>query len=119
MQAQSVTLYGISNCDTVRRARAWLTQHAVAHRFHDFKKQGLEPARLDAWMQLVGWEKLLNRQGLTWRRLDEATRASVDGPAAARALMLANLAIIKRPVVEWDDALTVGFDAQGWVALSS
>lgn len=109
------TLYGIPNCDTVKRARTWLADHTIAHTFHDFRKQGLPEKRLSAWLQAVGWEALLNRRGTTWRKLDAATQAAVvDGPSAC-ALMLAQASVIKRPVVEWPDGtITVGFDAVAW-----
>lgn len=105
------TLHGISNCDTVKRARAWLAARAAEVPFHDFKKSGVPAERLDRWLANVGWEKLLNRQGSTWRRLDEAARAAVTDAASARALMLAQPSVIKRPVVDWPDgSTTVGFD---------
>lgn len=111
------TLYGIPHCDTVKKARAWLTEHGVAHSFHDFKKQGVPEAALDRWLAAAGWEKLVNRKGTTWRGLDEATRAAVVDSASARALLLQHASVIKRPVVEWaDGAITVGFDAADWSA---
>ena len=107
-----MTLYGIPNCDTVKRARAWLAEQGIAHEFHDFKKAGVPEARLDAWLAAVGWETLLNRQGTTWRKLPDATREAVIDAASARAVMLAHPSAIKRPVVEWPDGrVTVGFDA--------
>ena len=110
-----ISLYGISNCDTVKRARAWLAQQSCEARFHDFKKAGVPEARLDAWIAALGWERLLNRQGTTWRKFDEALRASVIDTAGARRLMLAQPSVIKRPVVEWGDgAITVGFDVEDW-----
>jgi Spx/MgsR family transcriptional regulator len=110
-----MNVYGIPNCDTVRRARAWLDGHGVEHRFHDFKKSGVPADRLDAWMAAVGWDRLVNRQGLTWKKLDETARARVVDAAAARALMLATPSVIKRPVVEWPGGdVTVGFDAERW-----
>ncbi|MBK6469930.1 MAG: ArsC family reductase [Betaproteobacteria bacterium] len=113
----NITVYGIPNCDTVKRARAWLGEHAVAHHFHDFKKAGVPEARLDVWLQAVGWESLLNRKGTTWRKLDAATQATVVDAASARPLMLAQASIVKRPVVEWADGrITVGFDAEDWTA---
>lgn len=113
----TLQLYGIANCDTVKRARAWLASHGSEAVFHDFKKSGLAAERLDAWMARLGWEALLNRRGTTWRKLDDALRASVVDAASARRLMLASPSIVKRPVVEWDDgSLTVGFDPGSWEA---
>jgi len=110
-------LHGIPNCDTVKKARAWLAEHGHAAEFHDFKKAGVPAGRLDAWIAAVGWERLVNRQGTTWRKLDEATRAAVVDAASARALMLAQPSVIKRPVVDWPDGrTTVGFDAAAWAA---
>jgi arsenate reductase (glutaredoxin) len=116
---QMITLFGIPNCDTVKKARAWLTQNGVDYQFHDFKKQGVPPERLNAWIAAVGWEKLLNRQGTTWRKLDAATQSTaVDAESAAKLLIL-NASLIKRPVVEWADTgsktdISVGFDAENW-----
>jgi Spx/MgsR family transcriptional regulator len=108
-------VYGIPNCDTVKRARAWLDQCGTAHRFHDFKKSGVPPERLDAWLEAAGWERLLNRKGTTWRQLDDAARNQVTDAKTARALMLRQPSVIKRPVVEWADGrITVGFDAAEW-----
>jgi len=112
-----ITLYGIPNCDTVKKARAWLTAQGVGYNFHDFKKQGVPEARLDAWLRGPGWQKLVNRQGTTWRKLDAAVQAGVTDAAGARALMLAHPSVIKRPVVEWGGTTTVGFDAAAWSAL--
>jgi len=105
-------LHGIPNCDTVKRARAWLDDQGVAYAFHDFKKAGVPADRLDRWLAGVGWEKLLNRQGTTWRKLDDAAKAAVTDAASARALVLAQPSVVKRPVVDWPDGqTTVGFDA--------
>lgn len=107
------TLYGIPNCDTVKRARAWLTEHGVDYRFHDFKKQGVPADLLHAWMQRLGWEPLLNRKGPTWRKLDAAIQASVVDAASASAVMQANASVIKRPVGVWGNgAVTVGFSVE-------
>ena len=115
----AITLYGIPNCDTVKKARAWLDAHGVAYAFHDFKKQGVPPARLDAWMAQAGAERLVNRKGTTWRKLDAGRQASAAGDAGARALMLAEPSVIKRPVVEWHDRdVTVGFDPADWAQRS-
>lgn len=109
------TLYGIPNCDTVKKARAWLIDSGVAHVFHDFKKQGVPEAALDRWLAAAGHAQLVNRKGTTWRGLDDAQRASVVDDASARALLLQHASVIKRPVVEWGDgAITVGFDAADW-----
>jgi arsenate reductase (glutaredoxin) len=105
-------VHGISHCDTVKRARAWFAAQGVAVVFHDYGKSGLPPGALDRWLQAQGWERLLNRRGTTWRRLDAATQAAVVDGASAAALMAAHTSVIKRPVVEWPDgAITVGFDA--------
>jgi Spx/MgsR family transcriptional regulator len=109
------TLYGIPNCDTVKRARDWLTTHAVAHAFHDFKKAGVPDDRLAAWVAAAGWERVLNRKSTAWRKLPEAQQASVVDAATARAVMREQTSVVKRPVVEWDDGrITVGFDAEDW-----
>ncbi|RCX11612.1 Spx/MgsR family transcriptional regulator [Extensimonas vulgaris] len=113
-----ITVYGIPACTSVKKARAWLDEHGLPYRFHDFKKQGVPPERLDAWLHAVGWEKLLNRQGTTWRKLDPAVQASVHDMASARALMLAQPSIIKRPVIEWQQNdqmhISVGFVPELW-----
>lgn len=110
-----IELYGISNCETVKKARAWLQAQGLPHRFHDFKKEGLDPTHLDAWLAALGWEALLNRRGTTWRQLDDATRAGITDAASARALMLAKPSVIRRPVVQWADAsYSVGFDERDW-----
>jgi len=108
-------LYGITNCDTVKKARAWCQAQARSMPFHDFKKDGVPADALDAWIAQVGWERLLNRKGTTWRQLDDATRNGVVDAVGARAVMRAHPSVIKRPVVEWaDGAITVGFDADDW-----
>jgi Spx/MgsR family transcriptional regulator len=108
-------VYGIANCDTVKRARAWLDERGAAYAFHDFKKAGVPMQRLDTWLESAGWETLLNRRGTTWRKLDAAVQAHVTGAASARALMLTQPSVIKRPVVEWGDGqISVGFDAAQW-----
>jgi arsenate reductase len=111
-------LYGISNCDTVKKSRAWLTERGVPHEFHDFKKQGVPVDRLDAWIAQVGWDKLLNRQGTTWRKLDPQAQRSARDAGSAKALMLAHPSAIKRPVVEWSGQTTVGFDPAQWALLA-
>lgn len=110
----SITLYGIPNCDSVKKARAWMHAQGKAYAFHDFKKQGVPAEHLDRWLRTVGWEKLVNRQGTTWRKLDAAVQARVQDATAARALMLEHPSVIKRPVVEWGGTTTVGFDPAAW-----
>ena len=118
-----ITVYGIPNCDTVKKARAWLTAQGAAYDFYDFKKQGVPAKKLPLWAGAVGWDKLLNRQGTTWRKLDAAAQASVQSPDGALALVVTNPSVIKRPVIEWGagalkerskDTITVGFDEQRW-----
>jgi arsenate reductase len=110
-----ITLYGIPNCDTVKKARTWLAEHGRDVDFHDFKKAGVPADRLAAWMKSAGWERVLNRKGTAWRKLDDSTRDSAVDAASAKPVMLANPSVIKRPVVEWEDgAITVGFDAEDW-----
>jgi hypothetical protein len=110
-----ITVYGIPNCDTVKKARAWLTAQGVEHQFHDFKKQGVPQAQLNTWLERLGWEVVLNRKGTTWRQLDAAAQSAVKDKASAMALMLTQSSVIKRPVVAWASGLvTVGFDDQTW-----
>ena len=116
--APAVTVFGIPNCDTVKKARNWLTDQGVDYVFHDFKKLGVPADQLPGWLAAVGWEKLVNRKGTTWRQLDNATRTAVVDAATASALMLAHPSVIKRPVVRWSDGqITVGFDATQWLGL--
>ncbi len=108
-------VYGIPNCDTVKKARAWLTAKGVNYQFHDFKKQGVPEPQLDLWLQRVGWEELVNRKGTAWRGLDAAAQASVVDVASAKRIILLNSSIVKRPVVSWPTGgITVGFDLGTW-----
>ncbi|MCB1737941.1 MAG: ArsC family reductase [Gammaproteobacteria bacterium] len=108
------TIYGIPNCDTMKKARAWLAENGVDYRFHDYRKVGIDLARLQVWDSAVGWETLLNRRGTTWRKLDEDVRADVDRDSALQ-LMIDNPSIIKRPVLELDDGrYLVGFKADDY-----
>lgn len=102
------TLYGIPNCDTVKKARAWLDAHGVAHAFHDYRKAGVPADLLRAWVAQLGWEALLNRSGTTFRKLPETERADLDAERAV-ALMLAHPSAIRRPVLVAGDTLLVGF----------
>lgn len=114
MNTPDITLYGIPNCDTVKKARAWLAQQGANVRFHDFRKDGVPAGELPLWLARLGSQTLLNRRGTTWRKLDAETQANAQNEAGAAALMLAQPSVIKRPVVQWGaDAaapLTVGFD---------
>jgi Spx/MgsR family transcriptional regulator len=115
--ALGVSVFGIPNCDTVKKARTWLAEHGVAHTFHDFKKGGVPAGQLPRWIGTVGWEKLVNRKGTTWRQLDATVQAGVVDAASASALMLAHPSVVKRPVVVWaNGAVTVGFEADGFLA---
>lgn len=110
-----ITVYGIPNCDTVKRARAWLAEQGLEASFHDFKKQGVPAELLPAWLKAFGRDKLVNRAGTTWRKLDDATKAAVADDAAAIGLMLAEPSVIKRPVVSWPDgSWTLGFSAEAF-----
>ena len=113
-----VTVFGIPNCSTVKKARTWLTEQGVDYVFHDFKKQGVPADLLSGWIAGVGWEKLVNRKGTTWRKLDDATQAAVVDADTASDLMLANPSVVKRPVVVWGDGrVTVGFDESQFMGL--
>ena len=101
-------MYGMRNCDTVKRARAWLEEKGIDYRFHDYKAAGIDDARLDRWCEELGWEALLNRAGTTFRKLPEGERQGLNR-SKALALMRAHPSVIKRPIVETDDRLIVGF----------
>ena len=104
-------LYGIPNCSTVKKARSWLESHGVAYEFHDFKKQGIDTATLENWLTQIPREKLVNRAGMTWRNLDEASKAAVADDATAIRLMMDKSSVIKRPVLVRDGRVfCLGFD---------
>jgi len=104
----TVTVYGIKNCDTMKKARAWLDQRGVAYAFHDYKTAGIDRPTLEGWVGQVGWETLLNRAGTTFRKLPEADKADLN-EGKALALMLAQPSMIKRPVLDVGGRLLVGF----------
>ncbi len=110
-------LYGIPNCDTVKKARAWLAAHAHEAAFHDFKKQGVDAAWLREVAAQTGWQALVNTRGTTWRRLSDAERAAVTDEASAIALMVAQPSVIKRPVLERDGRYHLGFAEEQYQAL--
>jgi Spx/MgsR family transcriptional regulator len=114
-----IKIYGIPNCDTVKKARAWLTDNGVEHQFHDFKKQGVPADRLDAWLSSAGWETLLNRKGTAWRQLEDGVKDAVVDAATAREVMLSHVSTIKRPVVDWTNGTTMGFKPEDWAVRAS
>jgi Spx/MgsR family transcriptional regulator len=104
-------LYGIPNCNTVKKARDWLDANNIAYKFHDFKKQGIDEATINNWLMQYPWEKLINRTGLTWRGLDDTTKSSITDNASATILMQAKTSVIKRPVLVKDGKIiALGFD---------
>ena len=110
-----LTLYGIPNCDTVKKARTWLDGRGVTYAFHDYKKSGIDEASLRRWVASLGWETVLNRAGTTFRALPDADKADLDDNKAV-ALMLAQPSMIKRPIVEGDGVLVAGFKPDAWQA---
>lgn len=110
-----ITMYGIKNCDTIKKARRWLEEHQLEYRFHDYRADGLDSALLNTFITELGWEALLNTRGTTWRKLDEAQRNACDNADAAIALMLAQPAIIKRPLLDAGDGRALlGFNADAY-----
>jgi len=118
MKYTLITVYGIPNCDTVKKARTWLNEQGINHVFHDFKKQGLPEKNLDIWLKEAGWEVVLNRKGTSWRKLSPEEQLSVINPATARPFILANPSLVKRPVVAWHSRkgmeISVGFQPNEW-----
>lgn len=111
----SITLYGIPNCDTVKKARVWLDGRGIAYAFHDYKKAGAHAGKLSEWCAAAGWDKVLNRAGTTFKKLPDAYKADLDAGKAV-ALMVANPSCIKRPIVEHPGGLLVGFKEAEWAA---
>ena len=111
----TIDVYGIPNCDTVKKARVWLDAKGVGYTFHDYKKEGADPVKLAAWCDAAGWEKVLNRAGTTFRKLPDADKADLDAKKAV-AVMAANPSCIKRPVVEYPGGILVGFKEAEWEA---
>lgn len=113
-----ILVFGIANCETVKKARSWFNDHALEVQFHDFKKSEVSLADLSHWAQAVGWETLLNRKGTTWRKLDIHVQTSVTDAKSACETMLAHPSCIKRPVVVWPQGqITVGFSPERFAAL--
>ena len=109
----SITLYGIPNCDTVKKARTWLDGKGIAYTFHDYKKQGADPAKIAGWVEKAGWEKVLNRAGTTFKKLPDTDKEGLDAGKAV-TVMAANPSAIKRPIVEYPGGLLVGFKEGEW-----
>jgi len=106
-----ITMYGISNCDTIKKARRWLDQEQVSYHFHNYKTAGIETELLQQWVEQVGWEVLLNKRGTTWRRLPDEQKSGIDSPKAI-ALMSEHTSMIKRPLLIFNDNIEVGFSEQ-------
>jgi arsenate reductase (glutaredoxin) len=104
----TVSIYGIKNCDTMKKARAWLDAQGVSYAFHDYRSEGLEPSHLQGWIDVLGWETVLNRAGTTFRKLPDEEKSGLDAEKA-KALMLKQPSMIKRPILEADGALLAGF----------
>lgn len=113
----SITIYGIPNCDTVKKSRDWFSEHGLDYTFIDFKKTPPSEAQVLSWLKSVDWTVLLNRKGTTWRALDDAVKASVVDAASAAKVMVMSPSTIKRPVVDWNGAITVGKLTEEWQAM--
>ncbi len=111
-----ITLYGIRNCDTMKKTRKWLDDQGIEYVFHDYRKDGLDPAQLKTWEQEIGWETLLNRRGMLWRKLPPETRERIDRKLALQ-LMEDNPGIIKRPLLDLGERRVVGFKEEEYTAL--
>lgn len=110
-------LYGIPNCNTVKKARTWLTEHSIEVIFHDFKKNGVTKPMLENWCKQVGWETLVNRKGTTWRQLPDEIKNNINNESAAINLMLEKPSVIKRPVLEAKQKILVGFDESAYAVV--
>lgn len=107
-----MVVYGIPNCSTVKKARTWLEDHGVSYTFHDYKKAGISTEKLASWMAVHPWSVLVNRAGTTFRKLTDEEKARINSPEAAQTLMMAQPSVIKRPIVEWNGQIVVGFDPE-------
>lgn len=105
-----IKLYGIPNCDTVKKARQWLAEHGVDYEFYDFKKMGVPEQVLNQWLKEFGWQTVVNSKGTTWRKLSEQDKVAVDNIQAAKSILLQNASMIKRPILKSDKGVTIGFD---------
>lgn len=111
-----ITLYGIPNCDTMKKARKWLDEAGVEYQFHNYKKDGLDPALAEQWLSELGWEALINKRGTTWRALTDEQKSDMDN-ASALTVMLDNPSIIKRPLLDTGSRKTLGFKAEQYASL--
>ena len=107
---EKITVYGIPNCDTTKKALSWLKENKIAFTFHDYKQEGISKATLEVWCKKLGWETIFNKRSTTWRELSEAERKKVISQPAAIKIMMENNSIIKRPVIEIDEKLITGFN---------
>ena len=114
--SMKTTIYGIKNCDTMKKARAWLESHGIEHEFHDYKSEGIDAVKLASWLKVASWETLLNRAGTTFRKLPDAAKENLDERKAVK-LMLEQPSMIKRPVLERGRSLLVGFSPEKYAAL--
>jgi Spx/MgsR family transcriptional regulator len=110
------TLYGIKNCDTIKKARKWLTDNGIEYKFHDVRADGLDLASIDSWLEQADWETVLNRRGTTWRKLDSSVQESTNRENVS-ALLLEHPAMIKRPVLDRDGTITIGFKAENYQSI--
>ena len=108
-----LTMFGIPNCDTIRKARKWLDAHEISYQFHDLRKQGLDKEMLDTWVSTLGWEQLLNKRGMMWRKLDDDAKSNIN-ETSAKQIMLEEPAIIKRPLMVSDNSIWNGFNEDDW-----
>ena len=108
-----ITLYGIPNCDTMKKARSWLNDHGIVYTFHDYKKLGVPETELKRWVKQLGWETVLNRNGTTWRKLDDAIKDKIN-QANAIKLMMENPSMVKRPVLDIEGELLIGFSEENF-----
>lgn len=111
---ENIHVYGIKNCNTVKKALDWLNKHGMDYTFHDYKKTGVSEDKLKIWQKKLGWEPLVNKKGTTWRSLTESQQQLVTDATSARELMLEKNSVIKRPVVEFNDQILLGFDEEAY-----
>lgn len=108
-----ITVYGIKNCDTIKKACKWLTDNGIEYKFHDFRADGVDATSIENWIAEAGWETVLNRRGTTWSKLDSSVQESTNGDNVS-ALLVAHPAMIKRPVLDVDGTITIGFKAENY-----